>query len=358
MAVVPEHSAMEMHRYIIRFMHLLPDLWTMTFILRTKYNQFQAIVEPLCKWLRDRGVNFSTGTFVNVIEFAPTPNRITANALQFTKNGVKTRVEVAEDDVVMVTNGSQLTDLSIGSMESPPHPVTDNADNSWTLWKSLARGRDDFGYPDVFSEPTNQSRLVSFTVTSTDADFVALAEKLSGREAGRGGLMTFKRSNWLLTVARFHNPNFIGQPEGTYVGWGYGIYPEKTGNFVHKPMIDCTGAEIFREVLVHAGFESQVDPFIKSSTCIPCLLPFVGSVFAPRSRVDRPLVVPRGSTNLAFIGQFCEQPDDVIFTMEYSVRSAWSAVHTLFKTGRKPYSVYKGHHHPRVLFRAMRALAA
>jgi oleate hydratase len=152
MAFVPEHSAIEMRRYTIRFLHLLPDLSTMTFILRTRYNQHQAIVEPLVKWLSDQGVNFATDTFVNTIDFAPTPGRITANALQFIKEGMKTTVEVSEDDLVMVTNGSQLTDMSIGSMESPPHPKTDGTGNSWALWRSLARSRNEFGRPDVFTE--------------------------------------------------------------------------------------------------------------------------------------------------------------------------------------------------------------
>ena len=47
MAFRPSHSAIEMRRYLLRFFHILPDLATMTFIMRTKYNQYQAIVEPL-----------------------------------------------------------------------------------------------------------------------------------------------------------------------------------------------------------------------------------------------------------------------------------------------------------------------
>ena len=54
-------------------------------------------------------------------------------------------------------------------------------------------------------------------------------EKFTGQEAGRGGLISFKQSNWLW--------------------WGYGIYPKKSENFVKKPMTDCTGAELLREVL-------------------------------------------------------------------------------------------------------------
>lgn len=213
MAFVPEHSAVEMRRYMIRFMHLLPNLSTMTFVLRTKFNQYQAIVEPITKWLSDQGVNFSTGTFVSSIEFKPTPGRITVNRVQMISDGVRRSIEIGEDDLVMVTNGSQLADLSIGSMQSPPRPVIDTSQNSWSLWKSLTHGRDDFGHPEVFTDHVDQSTWVSFTVTSKDPLFVHLAEEFSGREAGRGGLLTFKRSNWLLTVVRFHSPNFIGQPE-------------------------------------------------------------------------------------------------------------------------------------------------
>jgi oleate hydratase len=247
--------------------------------------------------------------------------------------------------------------MSIGSMDSPPHPETATR-NSWALWKSLARGRNEFGHPEVFSDHIDQSKWVSFTVTCTDPAFVSLMEEFTGREAGRGGLMTFKQSSWLLTVVRFHQPNFIGQPEGAFVGWGYGIYPGKVGNFVRKPMTDCTGAEILREVLAHLGLDGQAGAVIKSSICIPCLLPFAGSVCLARKRTDRPPVVPKGSTNFAFIGQFCEQPDDVIFTMEYSVRSAWTAVHTLLKTDRKPPRVYKGYYSPRILLRVLKALNA
>ncbi len=47
MAFRPNHSAIEMRRYLLRYLHLLPELSTMTFILRTRVNQQQAIVDPL-----------------------------------------------------------------------------------------------------------------------------------------------------------------------------------------------------------------------------------------------------------------------------------------------------------------------
>ena len=67
-----------------------------------------------------------------------------------------------------------------------------------------------------------------------------------------------------------------------------------------------------------------------------------------RKQGDRPQVVPEGSTNLAFIGQFCELPDDVVFTTEYSVRSARVAVATLLGL-QQPPPVYKGEHDLKVI---------
>ena len=55
----------------------------------------------------------------------------------------------------------------------------------------------------------------------------------------------------------------------------------------------------------------------------------------PRMRSDRPLPVPRGSMNLAFITQFVEISDDVVFAVEYSVRAARKAVYQLLGIPRK-----------------------
>jgi oleate hydratase len=67
-------------------------------------------------------------------------------------------------------------------------------------------------------------------------------------------------------------------------------------------------------------------------------------------------VVPAKTKNLAFVGQFCELPDDVVFTVEYSIRSAQVAVYALLGLKREPPAVYKGAFDPRVLYKAFRAL--
>jgi len=60
-------------------------------------------------------------------------------------------------------------------------------------------------------------------------------------------------------------------------------------------------------------------------------MPYITSMFMPRSSSDRPLPVPSNSKNLAFVSQFVEIPDDVVFTVEYSVRAAQTAVYELLK---------------------------
>ncbi|MDH6115478.1 myosin-crossreactive antigen [Kitasatospora sp. MAP12-15] len=65
---------------------------------------------------------------------------------------------------------------------------------------------------------------------------------------------------------------------------------------------------------------------------------------------------PAEASALAFIGQFAEVPDDVVFTVEYSVRTAWTAVAQLLKLDRQPPPVYKGQHDPRVLVHALQTM--
>jgi oleate hydratase len=59
------------------------------------------------------------------------------------------------------------------------------------------------------------------------------------------------------------------------------------------------------------------------------MMPYITSQFAPRTVHDRPPVLPRGTVNFALLGQFTEVPEDVVFTVEYSVRGAMHAVYGL-----------------------------
>ena len=168
--------------------------------------------------------------------------------------------------------------------------------------------------------------------------------------------MTFKDSAWLLTISIYNQPFFENQPEEVSVWWGYGLFHNRVGDYVKKTMAECTGAEILEEVLGHLHFEEDKQAIIAASICIPCMMPYITSQFLVRKHGDRPDVVPEGSTNLAFIGQFAELPHDVVFTVEYSVRSAQIAVYTLLSLDKKPSHLYKGAHNPLILWDALKTL--
>jgi oleate hydratase len=121
-------------------------------------------------------------------------------------------------------------------------------------------------------------------------------------------------------------------------------------------MAECTGKEILEEVIGQLRFDEHKDKILATSNVIPCMMPYITSQFLVRKGGDRPDVVPKGSTNFAFLGQFSELPDDVVFTVEYSVRSAQIAVYSLLKLDKKPSPFYRGQYDPRVLFDALTTL--
>jgi oleate hydratase len=224
------------------------------------------------------------------------------------------------------------------------------------LWENLAAGRPELGRPAAFDGHVEKSRWTSFTMTLHDPVFLRLVRDFSGNVPGEGGLITFTQSNWLASIVIPHQPHFIGQPEGVAVCWGYGLSVDAPGNFVNKPMSACGGREIMTEILGHLGIIAEAPAILASSICIPCMMPFITSQFMPRMLGDRPQVVPAGYDNLALLGQYCEMPDDVVFTVEYSIRSAQTAAYALLGLDRRPPAVYRGKFDARVLARAFLAL--
>lgn len=243
---------------------------------------------------------------------------------------------------------------SLGDNVTPAPAVTPADDGSWALWKSVAKDFTVFGNPSNFCTRVEQSHWESFTVTLKTPELLDYLTTWTGNQPGTGALMTFKDSNWLMSIVVPHQPHFINQPKEIQVLWGYGLFPSHKGNYVDKPMIECSGAEILTELLFHLHY--PLDHILDNAITIPCSMPYITSQFLTRLPGDRPHVIPKGSTNLAFIGQFVEIPHDVVFTVEYSVRGAHLAVSGLMGLKKQPRKVYRGDHDPRVLARALTTL--
>ncbi len=328
----------------------------MSGVRRTPFNQYESIVLPMVEWLKNQGVRFEMNSTVTNLDFKPSENGKTVECLYYLYDEKENEIKINANDYVFVTIGSMVADSSLGSMTTPAILKLKTSSFTWHLWENISKNQPDFGYPSVFDKRINESKWASFTVTFRNPMFFQLMEKFSGNKAGTGGLITFKDSNWLLSVALYHQPYFINQPDNVYVCWGYGLFPDNKGNYVQKKMADCTGEEILTELCSHLQFNKELPLILNTSTCIPCIMPFITSQFLTRKMGDRPQIIPKGSTNLAFIGQFCEIPDDVVFTVDYSVRLAQIAVYSLLKLNKKITPIYKGQYNIKVLFNALKTI--
>ena len=354
-AFQPWHSAVELRRYLHRFIQELPRIHTLGGVRRTPYNQYDSIVRPLVQWLTEMGVRFSTTTRVTDLTFGYGARGKQVRHIHHLSDDGADVTTIGPDDLVFVTNGSMTDASGFGSMTTPA-PLRTGKGGGWTLWETLAAANADFGRPAAFDGRIDESKWLSFTVTVRDPAFFDLMEAFTGNAAGTGGLVTFTDSSWLMSIVLAAQPHFIDQPDNVQVFWGYGLFVDAIGDFVNKPMSDCTGEELMIELLGHLRFEAHQDQILRSAICIPCMMPFITSQFMPRIKGDRPLVRPVGTTNFAFIGQFCEIPDDVVFTVEYSVRSAQTAVYSVLGLETKVSPLYKGDHDPAVLFGVAKAL--
>jgi oleate hydratase len=356
-AFQPWHSAVEFKRYLVRFTHMVSGFNTLTGIMRTVYNQYDSMVRPLQKWLQERGVKFQLNTRVTNLAIRDDSAGYAVERIICDQEGRAEEIKIGATDKVIVTLGSMTEASSLGSMDSAPAlPEGKPEGASWDLWEKIAADRPQFGHPINFSDFLEESKWVSFTTTLRDPVFFRLIGDLTGNVPGEGGLITFPESSWLASIVLPHQPHFIGQPADVDVFWGYGLSVDKLGDFVKQPMSGCSGREIMMEIMGHLRIDAESKKILETSTCIPCMMPFITSQFLRRSKGDRPQVVPEGSKNLAFVGQFCEIPDDVVFTVEYSIRSAAIAVYALLGLDRKPPAIYKGSHDPRVLLKAFQTL--
>ena len=355
-AFQPWHSAVEFKRYMLRFIQEFPRIETLAGVRRTPFNQYDAVVRPLVQWLQAQGVHFDMNTKVTALDFKTTGDETWVECIRHVREGQSGRIAIGEHDFVFTTLGSMTAGSTFGTMTSAPSLAAPRSEGSWALWHAIAKDRPEFGRPSVFDGNIEQSLWESFSVTFDDPMFFRMMQEFSGNEAGTGGLVTFKDSNWLMSVVLPHQPHFLNQPENVYVCWGYGLFPHAEGNYVRKTMSDCSGAEILTELFSHLRFDAKAPTLLQTANCIPCMMAYITSQFLVRSTGDRPAVVPEGAVNFAFLGQYCEIADDVVFTVEYSVRSAQTAVFTLLELDKQVSPIYKGHHDPGVLFNSIKAM--
>ena len=354
-AFQPWHSVAEFRRYMRRFMHLMPGFNRLEGIFRTRYNQYDSLILPLMTWLKDRGVTLRRNTAVTDVELCADGSRVTALVLE--ADAGRERIDIGEHDLLFVTLGSMTEDSTLGTMDTPAAMNVDRESGAWAFWHRLVTKIPNLGRPEAFCGDVGASRWESFTVTLSDPYFFEFMERFTGNRAGEAGLVTFRDSSWLMSVVLAYQPHFRNQPDDCWVFWGYGLYPDRRGDRVGKPMTECSGREILDELFEHLPIGEAGDRVIAAANCIPCMLPFITSQFMPRRRGDRPAVICADVANVAFVGQYCEVPEDTVFTVEYSVRTAQTAVYGLLGLDKHVTPMFRGYRDPRIVARALRAMA-
>ncbi|MEA4874686.1 oleate hydratase [Anaerorhabdus sp.] len=333
------HSALEMKLYIQRFIHHIGGLPDFSALKFTKYNQYESLILPMLKYLEQHHVNFIYNTKVVDVEFEKNNNEKRAKRIIVEQNQALSQIDLLDTDLVFITNGSCTENSTLGNDEHAPLLNTQPG-GCWELWKKIAKQDMSFGHPEKYCTNIEKTNWESATITLNDNTITPYIEKICKRDphSGKvvtGGIVTVKDSSWLCSWTINRQPHFKSQPDNKIVIWFYGLYTNVPGDYIKKPMKECTGREITMEWLYHLGVPTErIEEYAQSATCIPCMMPYITAFFMPRTKGDRPLVVPEGAVNFAFIGQFAETKRDCVFTTEYSVRTAMEAVYTLLDIDR------------------------
>ena len=349
------HSALEMKLYIQRFIHHIGGLPDFSALKFTKYNQYESLILPMVKYLEEHHVDFQYDTRVINVLFDISGTKKAAKQLVLERSGKEETINLTEKDLVFVTNGSCTENSSLGDDDHAP-VRDDSVGGCWQLWRNIAAQDPSFGHPDKFCTNTKATNWESATITTLDDRIPPYIQKICKRDpfSGKvvtGGIITVKDSKWLMSYTLNRQPHFKDQPKDQLVVWVYGLFTDVPGDYVKKPMRECTGREITEEWLYHLGVpvEEIPDMAAGSAHCVPCMMPYITAFFMPRAEGDRPKVVPEGCTNFAFIGQFSDTVRDTVFTTEYSVRTAMEAVYTLLDVDRGVPEVFGSCYDVRVL---------
>ncbi len=331
------HSALEMKRYFQRFIHHIGGLPDFSALKFTRYNQYESLILPMQKYLEAAGVEFKFGTEVTNVRFEIKDGKKTARAIECrTKNG-DTEIPLTEKDLVFITNGSCTEGTIYGDQNHAPVGDAEvRSSGCWSLWKKIAAQDPSFGHPEKFCSDIEKTNWESATVTTANEEIIDQIKKICKRDprTGKvvtGGIVSCRDSKWLLSWTINRQGQFKNQKKDEVCVWVYSLFTDVPGDYVKKPMKECTGKEITAEWLYHLGIPVEDIERLSGEecNCTPTMMPYITAFFMPRSAGDRPDVIPDGSVNAAFLGQFAETPRDTIFTTEYSVRTAMEAVYGL-----------------------------
>ncbi|AZA99620.1 oleate hydratase [Chryseobacterium joostei] len=359
------HSLLELKLYMHRFLHAIDGMKDFSCLVFPKYNQYDTFVTPLKNFLVEKGVQIQFNTLVKDLDIHINTEGKTVEGIITEQSGEEVRIPIGKEDYVIVTTGSMTESTFYGNNTTVPEVTIDNSSAGqsagWMLWKNLAAKSEVFGKPEKFCSHIEKSSWESATLTCRPSAFTEKLKELcvndpySGKTA-TGGIITITDSNWVMSFTCNRQPHYPTQPDDVLVVWVYALLMDKEGNYIKKAMPQCTGNEILAELCHHLGLIDQLDNVVENTIVRTAFMPYITSMFMPRAKGDRPRVVPEGCTNLGLVGQFVETNNDVVFTMESSVRTARIAVYNLLNLNKQVPDINPLQYDIRHLLKATQAL--
>ena len=334
-------SAQELRRYMHQMIYEFTQIEHLVGVNRTRYNQYESIMKPLINYLEKEGCHIVLNRRVVDWKFKDSKmqDEITVTGLHMinTKTDENEFVPVDDDTAVIFTNGSITDSATLGDFNTPAAENMDYGAAS-SLWKKASDHFYNLGNPDKFFADRDASEWVSFTLTTKNHLFLNEIARITTQEPGNAlnsfistePVTPLGQKDVTMSIVVHHQPHFTSQKANETVLWGYFLYPRRHGEIIDKPYIEMTGKEMLQELI---GQLSKVDlgPINISEkeeeimgsviNCIPVYMPYASALFNNRAKSDRPKVIPKHSTNLAFTGEFVEQPYQMIFTENSAVRS-------------------------------------
>jgi len=344
------HSLNEVKRYLQNYFHDLDTIANLAVSgWNTPYNTYESVVVPTVRWLTSQGVNFHKGCKVTELDFKKpgTDKEKTVEKIHYISNGKKEEITVKNNDFVFVSIGSKTADSSEGSMKTAPLTVRNKVDGAWTLWENMLKKLPDLGNPSNFTGRIEESKFVVFNITSHGKLLEDLIMKFTkNKRFGEQHMVIFTESPWNLIIHLPWQPFVKNQDKDSIIFMAYGLYGDNKGDYIKKAMGDCTGEELLTEMCYQFGFMKELPEILKSSSSVPYMLPYTTSQFLTRNKNDRPQVVPEGSTNFALLGEFTEIPDESVFMVSYSCKSAQIGVYKLLNVDKEITPNYNGLYNP------------
>jgi oleate hydratase len=327
------HSAIECQRYMLRFFASISTMTSLHTEMNPPYDSYNAWVVPTVRYLKSQGVDFVMGTRVVDVDFRPTTDEKTITMLHCLQQGVAKDIPIRRNDFTFISIGSKVSDVKIGTMHKAPVTVQVDhpEDGAFLLWQKMAAKQPELGNPLKFTASPDHSEFVIWSCTTKGKVWDRLVLDLTGnKRMGEQHEIVFPDSPWRNIFHVPWQPFVPNQTPDTTIIMGMCEHCGNKGEFVKKPMWASTGEEILTEFSHAFGWEKELPEIIKNSEMTVYYEPYVTSMFLPRNMFDRPKVVPNRSTNLAFIGEYTEMPEDTVFMVSYSTKSAQLAVHQLF----------------------------